>query len=309
MYYVLKYDTASGRGIHPDLVQPQRIALAEENVIAETSVHMNQVQEVKRINERELAERIPAHASWHAEYKDSAWVFVGNLSIELTEGDVICVMSQWGEIEDINLVRDKDTGKFKGFGFVKYEDQRSTILAVDNFNGAELLERTMRVDHVKRYRLPQHLREKEEQLAAEAEGAGAPARRAGAAGLAYEGETLANRHDLKRGVDLFSGRADQLLPGETEEEAERRAKRARREHRKAGGGIQKELRKARKKDAKKAKKAQKKAKRKAKKAAKKAARKERKRSSAAAAAAGSGREADDAESTSTSGSDSDSDSD
>ena len=54
---------------------------------------------------------------------------------------------------------------------------------------------------------------------------------------------------MKRGVDLFSGRADQLLPGETEEEAERRAKRARREHRKAGGGIQKELRKARKKAA------------------------------------------------------------
>ena len=31
-------------------------------------------------------------------------------------------MSQWGEIEDINLVRDKDTGRFKGFGFVKRDD-------------------------------------------------------------------------------------------------------------------------------------------------------------------------------------------
>merc|ERR1711871_468200 len=179
-------------------------------------------------------------------------------------GDVLCVMSQWGEIEDINLVRDKDTGKFKGFGFVKYEDQRSTILAVDNFNGAELLERTMRVDHVKRYRLPQHLREREEQLAAEAERAGTEPRRMGAAGLAYEGETLANRHDLKRGVDLFNGQLDQLLPGETEEEAQQRAKRAKREHRKAGERVQKQLRKAQKKDAKKAK-------RKAKKEAKKAA--------------------------------------
>ena len=122
---------------------------------------MNQVLEIKRINERELKEGISASASWHAEYGGSAWVFVGNLPRALTEGDVLCVMSQWGEIEDVNLVRDKDSGAFKGFGFVKYEDQRSTVLAVDNFNGAELLDRTMRVDHVKQYKLPKHLQEKD----------------------------------------------------------------------------------------------------------------------------------------------------
>lgn len=31
---------------------------------------------------------------------------------------------------DVNLVRDKSTGKSKGFAFVAYEDQRSTTLAV-----------------------------------------------------------------------------------------------------------------------------------------------------------------------------------
>jgi RNA-binding motif protein, X-linked 2 len=35
-----------------------------------------------------------------------------------------------------------------------YEDQRSTILAVDNLNGATVLERTLRVDHVKNYKQP-----------------------------------------------------------------------------------------------------------------------------------------------------------
>ena len=39
---------------------------------------------------------------------------IGGLSYELTEGDVICVMSQWGEVEDINLVRDKATNKSMG---------------------------------------------------------------------------------------------------------------------------------------------------------------------------------------------------
>jgi RNA-binding motif X-linked protein 2 len=55
---------------------------------------------------------------------------------------------------DVNLPRDKETGKTKGFGFVMYEDQRSTILAVDNLNGAKVLERTLRVDHVRDYKQP-----------------------------------------------------------------------------------------------------------------------------------------------------------
>jgi len=39
-------------------------------------------------------------------------------------------MSRYGEVVDINLVRDKGTGKSKGFAFLAYEDQRSTNLAV-----------------------------------------------------------------------------------------------------------------------------------------------------------------------------------
>lgn len=50
------------------------------------------------------------------------------------------------------MPRDKATGKRRGFAFLMYEDQRSTILAVDNLNGAELLGRTLRVDHVQDYK-------------------------------------------------------------------------------------------------------------------------------------------------------------
>ncbi|XP_067948572.1 RNA-binding motif protein, X-linked 2-like isoform X2 [Watersipora subatra] len=52
------------------------------------------------------------------------------------------------------MVRDKKTGKTKGYAFICYEDQRSTILAVDNFNTSKILQRTIRVDHVKDYRPP-----------------------------------------------------------------------------------------------------------------------------------------------------------
>ena len=62
--------------------------------------------------------------------------------------------SQWGEISNINLVREKDTGKSKGFCFICYENQKSTILAVDNFNGMQLCNRPVRVDHVEEYKVP-----------------------------------------------------------------------------------------------------------------------------------------------------------
>ncbi|KAJ1669491.1 RNA-binding protein Cwf29 [Coemansia sp. RSA 25] len=115
---------------------------------------MNVVQGIRRLNESESRQGLGGTASWHDEYKDSAYIFVGGLPFDLTEGDVICVFSQYGEIVNINLVRDKETGKSKGYAFLQYEDQRSTILAVDNLNGAKVLGRVLRVDHVKGYRQP-----------------------------------------------------------------------------------------------------------------------------------------------------------
>lgn len=47
-------------------------------------------------------------------------------------------INRYGEIVNVNLVRDKKTGKPKGFCFLCYEDQRSTILAVDNLNGIKV---------------------------------------------------------------------------------------------------------------------------------------------------------------------------
>ena len=119
---------------------------------------MNRVKEVERINRKDVelqlrsdtvgnAGKWDVNESWHAQYKDSAYVYVGGLPYDLSEGDIIVIFSQFGEIVDVNMPRDKDTGKSKGFAFIAYEDQRSTVLAVDNFNGAKVLGRTLRCDH------------------------------------------------------------------------------------------------------------------------------------------------------------------
>lgn len=59
---------------------------------------------------------------------------------------------RYGVIEGIKLHREPDTGKSKGFAFLRYRDPRSCVLAVDNFNGIEILKRKIRVNHVKDYK-------------------------------------------------------------------------------------------------------------------------------------------------------------
>ncbi|TKA62417.1 hypothetical protein B0A49_08995 [Cryomyces minteri] len=110
---------------------------------------MNSIRQIQALNARELEAGVTPEASWHADYRDTAYVYVGGLPFELSEGDVIAIFSQFGEPVHVNLVRDEETGKSKGFAFLKYEDQRSTDLAVDNLGGATVMGRVLRVDHTR----------------------------------------------------------------------------------------------------------------------------------------------------------------
>ncbi|XP_073384919.1 uncharacterized protein [Physcomitrium patens] len=76
----------------------------------------------------------------------------------------------YGEVVDVNLVRDKATGKSKGFAFLAYEDQRSTVLAVDNLNGARVDSRIIKVDHVSDYKRKLEEDEEEKQRKREERG-------------------------------------------------------------------------------------------------------------------------------------------
>ena len=177
---------------------------------------MNVINEIIRINEEELKKGyVNTPATWHSKYANSAWIYMGNLPHELTEGDVLCVMSQWGEIDDINLVRDEDTGKFRGFGFLKYQDARSCILAVDNFAGIKILGRSIRVDHVENYRLPKHLQQEEDNEVKH--------------GHAYQGMELSNSFTIHDGHDLFAPPPPKM---ETTTDRHKREKEKRRERKK-----------------------------------------------------------------------------
>lgn len=72
------------------------------------------------------------------------WIYAGGLPNELTEGDVLCVFSQYGEITEM-------TDKSRGYCFIKYEDDRSCELAVDNLNQTTVVGRRFKVAHANNY--------------------------------------------------------------------------------------------------------------------------------------------------------------
>ncbi|KAI4338353.1 hypothetical protein L6164_016692 [Bauhinia variegata] len=162
------------------------------------------VKRIQNINSKEAALGIGEEASWHAKYKDSAYVFVGGIPFDLTEGDLLAVFAQYGEVVDVNLVRDKGTGKSKGFAFLAYEDQRSTNLAVDNLNGAQILGRIIRVDHVNKYKKKEEEDEETERQKREARGVC----RAFQRGECTRGASCKFSHDEQRAANTGWGHED-----------------------------------------------------------------------------------------------------
>jgi len=100
---------------------------------------LTQIKNQQKITAQELERGVKDSASWHDAFKGSAYVFCGGIPYDLTEGDLITVFAQYGEIVDCNLVRDQSTGKSRGFAYLAFEDQRSTNVCVDNLNGYRLL--------------------------------------------------------------------------------------------------------------------------------------------------------------------------
>eukprot|EP01070_Trichotokara_eunicae_P011350 Trichotokara_eunicae@DN7140_c0_g1_i1.p1 len=111
-----------------------------------------QINAIKELSERELRQGITPEQSWHNSYTKSPYVFVGGVHNKLTEGDIVIVFSQFGDVIDVNMVRDNKTGESRGFVFVGYRDTRSCWIAIDNLNGFELAGKRLRVDHVLDYK-------------------------------------------------------------------------------------------------------------------------------------------------------------
>jgi RNA recognition motif-containing protein len=76
-------------------------------------------------------------------------LFVGNLSFQTTEEDLRSLFEAFGEITRVQLMKDRDTGRSRGFGFVEMAEDESAEKAMGALNGKEVQGRTLTVNEAR----------------------------------------------------------------------------------------------------------------------------------------------------------------
>ena len=75
-----------------------------------------------------------------------AKLYVGNLSYDTTEDDLRTYFAQAGTVNEVALIKDRDSGKSKGFAFVTMSSQDEANKAIEQFNGKTLGSRELTVN-------------------------------------------------------------------------------------------------------------------------------------------------------------------
>ena len=76
----------------------------------------------------------------------SSKVFVGNLDYNTTETEVQSLFAQAGDVKDVYLPTDRESGRKRGFAFVEFASDEQAAAAIEKFNGYQMGGRTLRVN-------------------------------------------------------------------------------------------------------------------------------------------------------------------
>jgi len=76
-------------------------------------------------------------------------LYVGNLSYNTTEAQLRDLFAQAGEVKEVTIITDRDTGRTKGFGFVEMNTAEEAQEAIKRFNGYLLDERALTVNEAR----------------------------------------------------------------------------------------------------------------------------------------------------------------
>lgn len=73
-------------------------------------------------------------------------LYVGNLSYSTTEDDLRTLFAQAGNVKSVSVIKDRDTGRSKGFAFVEMTTDDEAQKAIGLFNGQAFQERSLKVN-------------------------------------------------------------------------------------------------------------------------------------------------------------------
>ena len=70
-------------------------------------------------------------------------IYVGNLNYRVREDDLKSIMEQFGAVDSVKVVKDRETGRSKGFAFVEMQDDEDAKKAIEELNEKEFEGRQM----------------------------------------------------------------------------------------------------------------------------------------------------------------------
>ncbi len=76
-------------------------------------------------------------------------IYVGNLSFDATESDIEKAFGEYGEVQTVNIVKDRATGRSRGFGFVEMNDAQAAQQAINGLNTKEIAGRAVTVNEAR----------------------------------------------------------------------------------------------------------------------------------------------------------------
>ena len=75
-------------------------------------------------------------------------IYVGNLSYEASEQEISDLFEQYGEVRSVRLIKDRETGRARGFGFVEMGADAADK-AIEALEGQMFLGRNLKVNEAK----------------------------------------------------------------------------------------------------------------------------------------------------------------
>ena len=76
-------------------------------------------------------------------------LFVGNLSFQATEGELLTLFNQFGQVTRVNIVMDRETGRARGFAFVEMPNEEEARKAVAGLDGKQIGGRNLKVNEAR----------------------------------------------------------------------------------------------------------------------------------------------------------------
>lgn len=76
-------------------------------------------------------------------------IYVGNLASDISEDDLRQAFEAFGQIESVNVIKDKFSGESRGFGFVEMVSKEEAQSAIDGLNGKDLKGQSLNVNEAR----------------------------------------------------------------------------------------------------------------------------------------------------------------